>query len=221
MTRGILIVFEGCDRSGKTTQCQKLVQRFHQQGLPVESIRFPNRSTAIGNILDKYLENKADLSDHALHLLFSANRWELMTNMANKLLEGINLIVDRYAYSGVAFSATKPLMDIEWCKQADVGIIKPDVVIFLDSDPSSLQNREGFGAERYENVPTQTLAKANYRQLQDETWKIVNANQSLTEVHEEICKIVETSIKELEISYPPLKRLWVTAERSPTGAPPL
>lgn len=35
--------------------------------------------------------------------------------MENKLRDGITLIVDRYSYSGVAFSAAKGL-DIEWCK---------------------------------------------------------------------------------------------------------
>lgn len=35
--------------------------------------------------------------------------------MENKLHSGITLIVDRYSYSGVAFSAAKGL-DIEWCK---------------------------------------------------------------------------------------------------------
>jgi dTMP kinase len=35
--------------------------------------------------------------------------------MESKLLSGTTLIVDRYSYSGVAFSAAKGL-DIEWCK---------------------------------------------------------------------------------------------------------
>lgn len=35
--------------------------------------------------------------------------------MEAKLKAGVNLIVDRYSYSGVAFSAAKGL-DIEWCK---------------------------------------------------------------------------------------------------------
>lgn len=208
MTRGALIVFEGCDRSGKTTQCQKLMNRLQQQGAPVYSIKFPDRLTPIGNILNKYLECKADISSHALHLLFSANRWETMPKMIDKMSEGVHLIVDRYAYSGVAFSATKPGMNIDWCKQADKGIIKPDVVIFLDVDLLSIQNREGFGKERYENDSTQIHAKTNYEKLKDETWKIVDANRSITEVHEEIYTIVKTIIKNIKTSHIPPERLW-------------
>ena len=41
LKRGALIVFEGCDRSGKTTQCQQVLQWFQQQGKPARFIRFP------------------------------------------------------------------------------------------------------------------------------------------------------------------------------------
>lgn len=99
MKRGALIVFEGCDRSGKTTQCQKIVQWFQQQGKRAHFMRFPgkyiqqlyklyrinhdllvspDRTTTIGSMVGKYLECKTEIEDHAVHLLFSANRWELM-----------------------------------------------------------------------------------------------------------------------------------------------
>lgn len=35
-----------------------------------------DRTTAIGKAIDEYLNNKVELEDHAIHLLFSANRWE-------------------------------------------------------------------------------------------------------------------------------------------------
>ncbi|PWZ16906.1 Thymidylate kinase [Zea mays] len=50
--------------------------------------------------------------------------------MESKLLSGTTLIVDRYSYSGVAFSAAKGL-DIEWCKAPENGLIAPDLVILL------------------------------------------------------------------------------------------
>lgn len=36
-----------------------------------------DRSTAIGDMIDAYLQSKAEMDDHAIHLLFSANRWEV------------------------------------------------------------------------------------------------------------------------------------------------
>jgi dTMP kinase len=41
MPRGKLIVFEGLDRAGKSTQCEKLVAALRQDGVKVEHMRFP------------------------------------------------------------------------------------------------------------------------------------------------------------------------------------
>ena len=37
----------------------------------------PDRTTPIGKMIDSYLRSQSDLDDRAIHLLFSANRWEL------------------------------------------------------------------------------------------------------------------------------------------------
>jgi dTMP kinase len=39
-------------------------------------MNFPNRQTEIGSVISSYLKNTTDISDQAIHLLFSANRWE-------------------------------------------------------------------------------------------------------------------------------------------------
>lgn len=39
--RGALIVFEGCDRAGKSTQCKKLVEALHQKNIEAEYMSFP------------------------------------------------------------------------------------------------------------------------------------------------------------------------------------
>lgn len=76
VSRGALIVLEGLDRCGKTTQCGKLVSFLEGRGLPVEAWRFPDRNTNIGRMISSYLTHRSQLDDQAIHLLFSANRWE-------------------------------------------------------------------------------------------------------------------------------------------------
>ena len=76
MKRGAFILFEGVDRCGKTTQAKRLVETLSAAGQPTVFMRFPDRDTAIGSQIDAYLRNASDLDDHAVHLLFSANRWE-------------------------------------------------------------------------------------------------------------------------------------------------
>ncbi|XP_063123113.1 thymidylate kinase isoform X2 [Rattus norvegicus] len=105
--RGALIVLEGVDRAGKTTQCLRLVTALCASGHRAELLRFPERSTEIGKLLSSYLEKKTELEDHSVHLLFSANRWEQVPLIKAKLNQGVTLVLDRYAFSGVAFTSAK------------------------------------------------------------------------------------------------------------------
>lgn len=106
--RGALIVIEGVDRSGKSTQCKNLVQSLEKMNIKSKLITFPDRTTSTGKLIDEYLRNKeCNLSDEAIHLLFTANRWENLDKMKALLFEGVTLVVDRYSYSGIVFSAVK------------------------------------------------------------------------------------------------------------------
>jgi dTMP kinase len=78
-----------------------------------------DRTTAVGNIIDGYLTSKLEFDDAAIHLLFSANRWEKRDAMIDAIIAGTTLVVDRYSYSGVAFSAAKGL-DLKWCMAPEV-----------------------------------------------------------------------------------------------------
>ena len=73
------------------------------------------------------------------------------------LLSGTTLVVDRYAYSGVAYSAAKsvPGMDMEWCKGPDRGLPAPDLVIYMRAGHAVAAERSGFGEERYEKAEFQ------------------------------------------------------------------
>lgn len=108
MKRGALIVVEGVDRSGKSTQCKKLVESLEKRLIKAKLLGFPDRSTLTGKLIDDYLRNKdCKLNDHTIHLLFSANRWENFEKMKSLLYDGVTLVIDRYSYSGIVFSGAK------------------------------------------------------------------------------------------------------------------
>ncbi|XP_021726254.1 thymidylate kinase-like [Chenopodium quinoa] len=54
--------------------------------------------------------------------------------MEEKLKSGTTLIIDRYSYSGVDFSSSKGL-DFDWCKAPEIGLMAPDMVLYLDISP--------------------------------------------------------------------------------------
>ncbi|XP_071542905.1 thymidylate kinase isoform X2 [Panulirus ornatus] len=205
--RGALIVFEGCDHSGKTTQAKRLVEALVAAGKPSIFMCFPDRSTQIGGIINSYLSCQNEVEDHAIHLLFSANRWELLPKIMSNLKEGTNVIIDRYAFSGVAFSAAKEGMPLEWCKKSDVGLPKPDLVLFLDISPEEAQRRGQFGEERYEKKEFQKRVYANFKLLMDDTWEIINGHKTVNELQEIIQTRTTHTIAEVKDQK--IDKLWI------------
>lgn len=66
--------------------------------------------------------------------------------------------VERYAFSGVAFTSAKGL-DLEWCKAPDAGLPSPDLLIHMELSQAEAESRGGFGDERYEVSEFQTAVK--------------------------------------------------------------
>ncbi|CAH1759906.1 13790_t:CDS:2 [Entrophospora sp. SA101] len=178
--RGALIVLEGCDGSGKSTQAKRLYDHLKNDGVNVKLMRFPDRSTLIGQLINSYLKNEEDLDD----------------TMKNYLLDGTTLIVDRYVFSGVVYSTAKGL-DFNWCKSSDIGLLTPDMVIFMNMPSEELLKRKGFGDERYEKLEFQQKVKDNFLKLEDPRfWKILDANKSISEIHNQIMKLSLDTIEQ-------------------------
>jgi len=62
---------------------------------------------------------------------------------------------------------------IDWCKQSDVGLPQPDLVLFLTLPSEEAVKRGGFGEERYEQTEFQKRVAVNYEVLnKDDNWKV-------------------------------------------------
>lgn len=150
--RGNLVLFEGLDRTGKSTQAERLAQ-----ALGGRLVKFPDRSTPIGQVINRYLTDASyQLSDEAAHLLFSANRWEVAASIEDSLQQGVHVVLDRYVYSGVAYSLAKEnLRGQAWLMGPDLGLPKPDQTFFFRLLMAELAARKGWGEERYERTEFQ------------------------------------------------------------------
>lgn len=150
--RGAFVVFEGMDRAGKTTQAKLLQQRCIESGRDVRFLRFPDRTTPIGQMIDSYLKGETEIEDHVIHLLFSANRWEAVKKIKAELDAGHTIICDRFYHSGIVYSAAKnsKSLSLSWAKAPEVGLPRPDMVLFLDLEEEVARERGGWGGEVYE-----------------------------------------------------------------------
>eukprot|EP01128_Nolandella_sp_AFSM9_P003927 TRINITY_DN1728_c0_g2_i1.p1 TRINITY_DN1728_c0_g2~~TRINITY_DN1728_c0_g2_i1.p1 ORF type:complete len:641 (-),score=114.12 TRINITY_DN1728_c0_g2_i1:124-2046(-) len=182
--RGAFIVFEGIDRSGKSTQVKHLGKYLKSLHIPSTQMQFPDRTTTIGKLIDAYLKSTSDIDDHTIHLLFSANRWELKDRILKNLAQGVTVICDRYAFSGVAFSSCKEKegLDLEWCKNPDRGLPVPDLVLFLDLSVEEASKRGKYGEERYERKDMQTKVHQQFHKLRTPSWKVIDATLNMEDL---------------------------------------
>lgn len=229
--RGAFILLEGVDRCGKTTQVSLLVKHLLSLSIVTVAYRFPDRTTQVGGLINEYLQSSSvhPTDDRAIHLLFSANRWEAAPRLVDTLTRGTTIICDRYAYSGVAFTSAKAAEDrssmvggeltLDWCMSPDIGLPAPDAVIFLDLDQDEAEKRGGYGGERYEKRDLQIRVRQRFAELQsiDEkhrrvAWHVVDASQSIEEVKEHIIRIATATIERVQSEKAPLSRMWGEGE---------
>lgn len=174
----------------------------------------PDRTTGTGQLIDAYLHNAylgtSDPDDRAIHLLFSSNRWEAAASLEAKLAAGTLVLCDRYAFSGVAFSAAKGL-PLAWCRAPDVGLPAPDLTLFLDIAPEEAAARGGYGEERYEKEALQARVRAMFKNLGTQTrgWVTIDAGQDRGGVAHEILKHVQPLVQSIDA---PIGKLWVDDE---------
>ncbi|KAJ3020770.1 hypothetical protein HKX48_000221 [Thoreauomyces humboldtii] len=214
--RGALIVFEGIDRSGKTTQTTALLSLLQSESVPAHLHRFPDRTTPTGILISNYLQGASEISDEAVHLLFSANRWEAQRALGALLASGTTVVVDRYAHSGVAYSAAKGTLagGLDWCKAPDRGLLAPDLIVFLDVDPEVAAGRHEYGGERYEELGFQIRVRDAFLELGkgDPTWRVVDAHRPVDEVKGEVARLVTAALQDARQRLLPSANLWTDSQ---------
>lgn len=241
--RGALILFEGADRCGKSTQARRLAAALGAVFADEPSaaggggagslasdaagdaaaasappgavlMRFPDRTTVIGAQLNAYLAAGAELDDRAVHLLFSANRWERAGAVLAALRRGTHVVMDRYALSGVAFSAAKPGLGVPWCAAPDDGLPAPDVVLCMALPPEDAAARGGFGAERYETPAMQAAVRESFGAVralvaacEGTRWEDVDGRGSVEDVAARVRGPADAAVARAAAGAP-LRALW-------------
>lgn len=221
MGRGLLIVLEGLDSSGKKTQTKLLKKRLKEKELDVETVSFPVYETKIGKIVASYLRGelfKKKIIPEAAAMLFALNRYEFKDEVSKKLEKGKIILSDRYTPSTMAFHGAmigeKDRVDfMNWVESIESRLPQPDLVLFLDMPVEAAQSLmkkrkpkkylKGKKKDIYEKeISFQKKVREIYLQLASEREKwiiIVCANKVKDEwkikkpedINEEITQIVK------------------------------
>ncbi|KAK2196579.1 bifunctional P-loop containing nucleoside triphosphate hydrolase/Thymidylate kinase-like domain/Thymidylate kinase [Babesia duncani] len=190
---GKLIAFEGIDRTGKSTQIQLLSQRLQALQIKHEIVRFPDRNNTIGSLIHQVLTCKEkSISKQTLHLLFSAERWYMYDKIVEYLSNGIHVILDRYAYAGIAYSTGAQNLDYNWTLHPDTGLVEPDIVFYMSMPPKFTKDRNEYGKELYEREDIQTRVFESYKRFSSlPYWTVIDANTDLNVIENEIYENVK------------------------------
>lgn len=143
---GKLIVIEGTDGSGKSTQFRLLTDRLEAEQVKFQKLVFPQYSEPSSALIRMYLggefgKSPSDVNAYAASAFYSVDRYASYRKVWGKWYEEGGLVVsDRYTTSNAVHQASKEpedkredflnwLYDFEYDK---LGLPRPDLVIYLD-----------------------------------------------------------------------------------------
>ena len=141
-----LIVIEGVDGAGKSTQIKLLNEHFKNQGFDCEYLHFPRTEAPyFGDLIGRFLRGEfgalGDVDPYIVAMLYAGDRKDASPMIMNWLREGKIVLLDRYTYSNVAYQCAKFDTQEEQNKLSDwilalefehFAIPQPDLNIFLD-----------------------------------------------------------------------------------------
>jgi len=141
MKKGILIVFEGIDGSGKSTQVQFLQKILVGKGMDVVVFREPSQSP-----WGKKIKEKAALPDslspeEELELFVKDRKDNVQKNLSPALIKNKIVLLDRYYFSTMAYQGAKGI-DVERIRRLNEQFaVHPDLVFILDVEAEKGLNR--------------------------------------------------------------------------------
>lgn len=226
MTVGIIINIEGGDGSGKGTQAKLLSERLTKEGATIAPFSFPRYyESRSGKLIGELLAGKhgdfMSMPPYVSALPYAMDRAGAASDIRQALESGKIVVCDRYTPSNMAHQSAKLPRDeqdalaefIEQLEHEDLGIPKPDVVIYL-SVPTDIASelvakkmergylgKTGEGRDQAErNLPHQDRARAAYTRLAKERgWYVIECThagcmRSPEDIHTEIWTIVQAAL---------------------------
>lgn len=201
--RGRLIVFEGGEGSGKSTQADLLASR-----LGALCTRQPG-GTAIGERIRAIVlagadsETGAALTDRAEALLMAADRAQhVETVIEPQLAAGRHVVCDRYIGSSIAYQGYGRGLDVDvirWISGWAAGGLWPDLTILLQVSDETARARTGAARDRIEAAGAEfhrRVLEGFVEQARDEDdwWVVVDGEGDIEEVHARVLDAVRAML---------------------------
>jgi dTMP kinase len=209
---GKLIVVEGADGSGRSTQIVRLMDWLETSGHPTVQVGL-KRSTLVSAELEKAQQGNV-LSRTTLALFYATDfADQLENNILPALKAGFIVLADRYIYTLMARDMVRG-MDEKWLKNLYGIAPEPDAVFYLSVEPSELVQRNlsktatldywesgmdlGLSRNVFDSfLKYQTAMQETFRKLQKNyNFEIVDANRSMESITKDLRKKIAALLEE-------------------------
>jgi len=191
----MFIVIEGIDGAGCETQATTLYKALKNSS-HASYIKFPHYDNAVGKMIHRFLYDNKSLEAKQQFLLYSLQFIDDTTRISKLSREGL-VVADRYFTSTICFQTLEGIEEkVALRFAADFGIIKPDLVFYLDVDPE-VAIKWKYGENKPLNFREKDLAfmKKTYSKYNDlvtrqvwTKWIKINGNQKKEQVTQDILK---------------------------------
>jgi dTMP kinase len=204
---GKLIVVEGADGSGRSTQIAKLVEWLEGSGHATVQVGL-KRSTLVSEELDQAQQGNI-LSHTTLSLFYATDFADQLENIILPgLRAGLMVLADRYIYTLMVRDMVRG-MDEAWLKNLYGIALVPDVVFYLNVQPQELIERNfsknqsldywesgmdlGLSRDMFDSfLQYQSLVAAKFREIQRTYgFTIVDGHRSPDEITVELRRCIE------------------------------
>ncbi len=194
---GKLIVFEGLDGAGVTTQATLLRNYFMNKGKDTILTKEPTDGL-IGGLIKSSLRSEWKTDPMTLQLLFTSDRSHHLTTEIDPALKQDKIVIcDRYILSSLVFGSIHTSLDV--LKQLNVHFRKPNITIVVDTNPRVCMERikkARHHVELFEEEQKLEQIRRNYMALKNyfsETY-IIDGNRPAEAIAEEIRRLVDSKI---------------------------
>ena len=195
MRRGKIIVIEGIDKAGKTTQANLLLKNL--KGKKYMKFDFPDYSTPVGIEIKQFLDGKRDYSDEVKMMLLSANRWEKKSEIESIIGKGTTIIMNRYYQSNLVYGLSKGLK-LKWLLALDEGLPKADLVVVIDIKTNTLvrRSRNDITDTFEQDLDLIRKVRRNYKMLANKfNWYIIDGEDTVNIVNVQVVELVRKIMK--------------------------
>ncbi|MBP8639884.1 MAG: deoxynucleoside kinase [Oscillospiraceae bacterium] len=217
--QGKMIVFEGIDGSGKSTQFKLLTERLEQEGIPFRKVVFPRYQESSSSLIRSYLSGEfgskpSDVNAFAASTFFFVDRFaSFKSDWGEYYKNGGTIICDRYTTSNAIHQGAKlPENELaaflDWLYDFEFRLMelpRPDFVLYMDIDLNSCvrqmntrQNATNTKGDIHETNLDYLAACLKVGQIAADrlNWNKVNcldgaAMRNISDIHEDVYNTVK------------------------------